>query len=254
MIDEVVWSDASDFRQLLYADWALTTPRLTKFYGDAWKTADDNQFIHSGLNRTVRNPNVHVGVLTHPLVMAKFAYHEETSPIHRGVFLIRHVMGRTLRPPNAAFAPLSPDLHPDLTTRERIALQTSPDSCQICHAKINPLGFALENFDAVGRYRQKDGTKSIDASGHYLTREDQEIQFSNARELADYAAGSRDAQAAFVSRIFQYFTKQPIAAYGVERLEQLTDQFRESGCNIRQLLIEIAVIAAQGPITSETQA
>lgn len=252
-LDEVVWSDASDFRQLLYSDWALTTPRLTNFYGEAWSPADDKRVLHSGLTRTIRNHQNHVGVLSHPLVMAKFAHHQSSSPIHRGVFLIRHVMGRTLRPPNAAFTPLSPDLHPDLTTRDRVALQTSPESCQICHAKINPLGFSLENFDAVGRFRDQDREKPIDASGHYLTRDDQKIEFANAREFANYAAGSRDAQAAFVSRVFQFFTKQPIAAFGIERLDQLTDQFRDSGCNIRQLLVEIAVIAAQGPITSETQ-
>ena len=252
-LDEVVWSDASDFRQLLYADWTLTTPRLTEFYGDAWKPIDDKHVVRTGLTRTIRNHQTHVGVLTHPLVMAKFAHHQDSSPIHRGVFLIRHLMGRTLRPPNAAFAPLSPDLHPDLTTRDRVALQTSPESCQICHAKINPLGFTLENFDAVGRFRDKEGKQTIDASGHYVTRDDQKIEFDNARELANYAAGSRDAQTAFVSRMFQYFTKQPVAAFGIDRLDQLTDQFRDSGCNIRQLLIEIAIIAAQGPITSETQ-
>ena len=90
-------------------------------------------------------------MLTHPYLMSGLAYRDSTSPIHRGVFLMRHILGRTLRPPQEAFTPLSPDLHPDLTTRERIALQTSPDGCQTCHIKINGLGFTLENFDAVGR-------------------------------------------------------------------------------------------------------
>lgn len=255
-LDEVVWSEASDFRQLLYADWTLTTPLLTKFYGATWEPSQDDeadQVAHSGLTRTVHNHQTHIGVLSHPLVMARFAHHQETSPIHRGVFLIRHVMGRTLRPPNAAFSPLSPDLHPDLTTRQRVSLQTSPESCQICHSKINPLGFALENFDAIGRFRETDGRRPVDATGHYITRDDQKIDFQNARELADYAVGSRDAQSAFVSRVFQYFTKQPIAAFGLDRLDRLTDQFRDSGCNIRQLLIEIAVIAAEGPLSDENQ-
>lgn len=249
-IDEVVWSDASDFRQLVGADWALTTPRLTDFYGDGWKPSDEPGSVSSlnpNLTRTVRDGIVHQGVITHPLVMARLAHHQETSPIHRGVFLIRHVMGRTLRPPNEAFAPLSPDLHPDLTNRERVALQTSPDSCQICHSKINPLGFTMEEFDAVGRYRQQEGVNTIDASGHYVTRDDERIDFQTVRDLADYVAGSSDAQTAFVSRVFQYFTKQPIAAYGAERLEDLTDRFQDSNYNLRELLIEIAVIASEDP-------
>ncbi len=250
-LDEVIWSESSDFRLLLNADWSLTTPRIASFYGDAWQPSGatpsnaDVPRVHHHLSQTVRDPNSHVGVLTHPLVMAKFTHHRETSPIHRGVFLIRHVLGRTLRPPNAAFAPLSPDLHPDLTTRDRVALQTGAESCQICHVKINPLGFAMEQFDAVGRFRDRERDRPIDPSGSYLTRLDETVRFQNARDLGDYVARSDDARRAFVSRVFQYFTKQPIAAYGVNRLDQLSEQFRQSGYNVRELIIEVAVIASQ---------
>ncbi|MBB3207851.1 hypothetical protein FHS27_003678 [Rhodopirellula rubra] len=245
-IDSVVWNETSDYRQLMAADWAMTSPRLTDFYGDAWKPcADDADKAMGRFQPTVRDSNIHVGVLTHPLVMAKFAHHQTTSPIHRGVFLIRHVMGRTLRPPNSAFAPLSPDLHPDLTTRQRIELQTSPASCQICHTKINPLGFALEHFDAVGRYRESENGKPIDASGGYTSRDDEEFSFETARQLGDFVASSPDAQNAFVSRVFQYFVKQPIAAYGPEKLDRLSEQFRQSEFNIRKLLIEVALICSE---------
>ncbi|WP_236615934.1 PA14 domain-containing protein [Rhodopirellula europaea] len=249
-LDETVWSETSDFRQLLAADWAFTNQRLADFYGDAWKPAksdDDNadEPNESGeWTQSVRDPNIHVGVLTHPLVMARLSYHSATSPIHRGVFLIRHVMGRTLRPPNEAFSPLSPDLHPDLTTRERVALQTSPESCQICHSRINPLGFALEHFDAVGRFREKDMNKKVDASGSYLTRDDERIEFDGARGLAEVAIANPDTHRAFVTRMFQYFVKQPVASYGAHRLDELTESFRQSDFNIKKLLVDIAVIAA----------
>ena len=71
----------------------------------------------------------------------------------------------TMRPPPEAFTPLAEDLHPKLTTRERVALQTKPMACVSCHSIINPLGFTLENFDAVGRYRLKENDKQVDASG-----------------------------------------------------------------------------------------
>ena len=102
--------------------------------------------------------------------MAAFAYTATSSPIHRGVFLSRGVLGRTLPAPPAAVAPLAPDLHAGLTTRERVALQTSPKSCQMCHAMINSLGYTLENFDAVGRFRKDEKGKPIDATGTYQTR------------------------------------------------------------------------------------
>ncbi|MCC9654738.1 DUF1588 domain-containing protein [Rhodopirellula sp. JC737] len=239
-LDDTIWSETSDFRQLLAADWTYTNPRLTEFYGDAWKPAESDETW----TRTVGDPRTHVGVLTHPLVMARLSYHSATSPIHRGVFLLRHVMGRTLRPPNEAFAPLSPDLHPDLTTRERVELQTSPESCQICHSRINPLGFSLEQFDAVGRFREQDMKKPVDASGSYLTRDDERIEFTGARGLAEVAIANPDTHRAFVTRMFQYFVKQPVASYGAHRLDELTETFRQSDYNIQKLLIEIAVIAA----------
>src|SRR5690606_19368616 len=141
------------------------------------------------------------------------AYSDTTSPIHRGVFLVRYMLGRTLRPPNEAFTPLSPALHPDLTTRERVELQTSPESCQICHTRINQLGFTLESFDAVGRFRQQEGEdKPVDPSGSYTDRNFQTTTFTGPADLAQYLAGSDDAHRAFVNRVFQHFVKQPIAA------------------------------------------
>ena len=101
-------------------------------------------------------PGERAGVLTHPYLMATFAYTATSSPIHRGVFLARSVLGRSLRPPPEAVAPLPPDLHPDLTTRERVdAADQARGVPDRATAMINPLGFTLENFDAVGRYRER---------------------------------------------------------------------------------------------------
>lgn len=240
-LDHVVWGESSDYRQFFRADWAFTTARIAEFYGDSWKPAETRK---GEMSRTGGDGKLRHGLLTHPYLMSGLAYHDSTSPIHRGVFLIRYMLGRTLRPPNEAFSPLSPDLHPDLTTRERVALQTSPESCQVCHSKINGLGFALENFDAVGRYREMDRSKPIDSTGSYLNRDDVEIKFQGAAELANYLADSPDAHRSFVSRVFQHFVKQPVTAYGPEKLDELTEKFVSSGYSIRELIVEIAVIAA----------
>ena len=176
-LQDLLESETSDFRQLLQADWRYTTKRLENYYGPAWRSdATDNQpqseeatasqpittteenagSIESVLSRSVPDREIHAGVLTHPLLMSHLAYHRTTSPIHRGVFLNRRTLGRVLHPPDASFTPLSPDLHPDLTTRERVQLQTSEVSCQSCHQQINSLGFALEQFDATGRFRRNE--------------------------------------------------------------------------------------------------
>ncbi len=240
-VESIVWSDASDFRQLMLSKTSFTTDRMAAFYGDAWKPEPD---VAQHLKKTVANDEAILGLVNHPFLMSGLAYHDSTSPIHRGVFLIRYMLGRTLRPPSEAFTPLSPDLHPDLTTRERVALQTSPDGCQVCHTKINGLGFTLENFDAVGRYRPAEGEKTIDPTGRYTDRSGVEVEFSGPTDLARYLAESNDAHRAFVNRAFQHFVKQPPAAYGANTLEKLTEKFRQSGYNMRELFVEIAVIAA----------
>ncbi|MEC8473322.1 MAG: DUF1588 domain-containing protein [Planctomycetota bacterium] len=195
-------------------------------------------------SESVLNPEIHAGILSHPLILSHLAYFRSSSPIHRGVFLTRHTLGRILRPPSEAFTPINPDLHPSLTTRQRVELQTGETSCQVCHRKINSLGFALEAFDAVGRFRMKEKKQTIDASGRYQPREGDTVNFNGARKLAEYIANSPDCHTAFVESAFEYFVKQPINAYGNDQLDQLTEFFRSNEFNIEKLITEIACIAS----------
>ena len=71
---------------------------------------------------------------------------------------------------------------------------------------MNPLGFALENFDAVGRYRDRDNAKEIDASGSFEANSGKMVKFAGAKELARFLAGSEEAHAAFVQRLETEFT------------------------------------------------
>jgi hypothetical protein len=238
-LDEVVWGDASDYRRLLQADWTYTNARLHKFFGATWQPASER----GGMQKSVL-ADQRAGLIAHPYLMSRLAYRDSTSPIHRGVFVIRNMLGRTLRPPQEAFTPLSPKLHPKLTTRERIALQTSPKNCQICHAKINAMGFTLENFDAVGRFRLKEKDRAIDVAGFYTARNGKQIEIGGPRALANYLANSKDAHRAFVDRAFEHFVKQPAAAYGEGTLDSLIESFSKNGFSIRKLLVEIAVVAA----------
>ncbi|HEX3150141.1 MAG TPA: DUF1592 domain-containing protein [Gemmataceae bacterium] len=246
-LDDVVWSDASDFRQLFLTDDVYLNNRLAAFYGlgpppvtiFGINLAGDASFKKVKLDASRR-----AGVLTHPYLMTGFAYTGTSSPIHRGVFLARGVLGRTLRPPQDAFTPLPEDLHPTLTTRERVALQTKSENCQACHGMINPLGFTLENFDAVGRYRDQENGKAIDATGSYQTRNGDIITLHNARELATFLVGTEEVHAAFADRMFHHLAQQPVQAYGFGALEDLRKSFAANGFNMRRLAVDIAVMAA----------
>lgn len=238
-LDDVIWSDDSDFRQLLLADTLYLNGRLSKFYGGG--LAADAPFQKVSLPKGPR-----AGVLTHPFLMSGYAYTATSSPIHRGVFIARSVLGRALRPPPEAVAPLPADLHADLTTRQRVDLQTKSESCQACHRMINPLGFAFENFDAVGRFRAEEKGKPIDATGVYQTRTGEKVKFADVRELASFLAKSDETHEAFVEQLFHYLVKQPILAYGQKTHDDLERSFVAEKFHVRKLMVEIMTAAAFG--------
>lgn len=239
-LDEAVWQKSSDFRDLLLADTMFVNKRLAEYYD--LPVPESNDFV------SVRvDSNKHAGVLAHPYLMATHSYTATSSPIHRGVFLLRGVLGRTLRPPPAAFAPLAPDLHPNLNTRERVALQTKPQDCMNCHAVINPLGFTLEHYDADGRFRREEKNRPIDATGEYETRNGTTVKFSGVRELGQFLAKSEEVHDAFVEQLFQHLIRQPIQAYGLEKLPGLRQQFVQSDYNIRRLVTDIVTEGAFVP-------
>ncbi len=236
-LEDAAWNGDSDFRKLLLADDLYLNGRLAKYYGADLPADADFQKVKLDAGRRA-------GVLTHPYLMAAFSHTTATSPIHRGVLLVRGVLGLTLHPPPEAFIPLPESLHPDMTTRQRVMLQTKPESCQSCHGVINPLGFTLEHFDAVGRYRDQDNGKPIDATGSYKTRNGATVKFDGARPLAEYLAGSDEVQTAFVEQLFRHLAKQPVQAYGPRQVTELREAFAKNGFSIKKLLVEAATAAA----------
>ena len=238
-LDEVVWSEESDYRRLFLADEVFLNKRLAQFTGEAELV--DSEAIDEEFSKAKLDEGRRAGVLTHPYVLARFAHPEDTSPILRGVFLVRRVLGQALKPPPEAVPPLAARLHPELTTRERVTLQTKPASCMTCHHLINPLGFTLERFDAVGRYRDNEDDKAIDDVGVYQAREGVAVTLAGARALAEYLASSEEVHNAFVQQLFHYLVQQSIQAYGPEMQQKLLLGFVKENYNIRKLVIEIAV-------------
>ncbi|MFZ5831994.1 MAG: DUF1592 domain-containing protein [Planctomycetota bacterium] len=245
-IDNVIWSGSSDFRELLVGESIFVNRRIAEFYKFAFPadhSAGDDDFSNVALD-----PARYAGLLTHPCLTSGLAYHSASSPIHRGVFLARGVLGRMLKPPPIAVTPADEGTNPQWTTRQRVAQQTSPPACQTCHEMINPLGFALEHFDAAGRFREEEKQKPIDASGHYHTLSGETANFVGGRALAEFLATSEEVHRAFVEQVFHHLVKQPTAAYGPDTLENLRVKFTASGCNVQKLLVEIVrTTALKGP-------
>ena len=240
-VDNAVWSERSDFRELLRADYLFVNDRLAKFYDLPAPTgvATPDEFT-----RITAPAGQRSGVLTHPYLLAALSYKATSSPIHRGVFLTRSIVGRALKPPPEAQAFDETSFDHRMTMREKVTQLTRSENCQGCHAVINPLGFSLEHFDAVGRYRTQDTGRAIDAASDYADGDHASVRLAGARDVAEFAIASEHANRAFIEQLFHHLIKQSPRAYGPATLARLRDSFIASGYNLRTLMADIATLAA----------
>ncbi len=237
-IDEVFWSKEPDFRKLLLADYLFLNERLAPLYG---KEHQGRGFI-----KVPVNPKQRSGIVTHPFLLTAFAYHNDTSPIHRGVFLTRNIVGMTLKPPPEAIAFEDSEFDPSLTMREKVTELTRSKACMACHSMINPLGFSLENYDAIGRWRTLDAklNKPINPTSDFVTDSGETIRLSGARDVAEYAANQPGAHRAFLRILFHHLNKQPAAAYRPDLMTILEREFEWSGYNMQLIFVKMAAFAA----------
>ncbi len=243
--ESIVWSEKSDYRQLLLGDTILMNERLARFYGQKVEPG-------AGFQPVKMDAADRAGVLTHPYVLATFSYTKSTSPIHRGVFLTRNILGRMLKPPPMAIAFMDDKFDPSFTMREKVTELTSKPACMSCHVTINPLGFSFERFDAVGRLRATDNKKPVDPVSDYTAADGTVLKLTGARDVGVHAAESQAGQAGFVRNLFHSLVKQPPAAYSPELVGQLTEKFRADNFHVRNLAVEVAVVAALRPTVTTT--
>jgi hypothetical protein len=109
---------------------------------------------------------------------------------------------------------------------------------------INPLGFSLESYDAVGRFRAKENDQPINALSDYVADDGQIVHLTGARDIAEFAIHNEQAQKAFIEQLFHHVVKQPVPAYGPRVMEELRHSFVESGFNLQKLLVEIVAVSA----------
>ena len=148
--------------ELLDADYTFVNERLARHYGISG--------IHGSRFRRVTLPNrdQRGGLLAHGALLATTSYPDRTSPVLRGKWLLNNIFGLPVPPP-----PPGVDTNLEskpgaaaLSMRERLAQHRRNPSCNSCHSAIDPLGFALENFDVIGGWRTADESgRAVDSSG-----------------------------------------------------------------------------------------
>jgi len=128
-------------------DWTILNERLANHYGIEGVTGQHFRRV------TLPADSVRGGVLTQASVLKVTANGTNTSPVVRGVWVLENIMGRAVLPPPPGVAAIEPDIRGAATIREQLQKHRHDESCAACHNHIDPPGFALESFDAIGGWR-----------------------------------------------------------------------------------------------------
>ena len=157
-IDDQIRSDRS-LRELLSADYTYVNERLAEHYGIP--KIYGNRYRKVMLEGAERG-----GLFGHGSLMMVTSYPNRTSPVLRGKFVLENLLGGPPPepPPNVPALETSND-GKQLTMREAMAMHRENPACRVCHAAMDPIGFSLENYDAVGKWRTQFAGQAIDASG-----------------------------------------------------------------------------------------
>ncbi|HEY7447015.1 MAG TPA: DUF1592 domain-containing protein [Vicinamibacterales bacterium] len=145
---------------LLTADYTFVNERLARHYGIP-------NVYGTRIRRVRLTDENRRGLLGHASILTVTSYPNRTSPVLRGKWILENIMGTPppAPPPNVPALEETPDHGKALTVRERTEEHRKNPACASCHRVMDPLGFSLENFDAVGRWRTKEAAGAVDASG-----------------------------------------------------------------------------------------
>ncbi len=225
----------------LDSDFLVINERLAKHYGIEGVTGDE-------FRRVAIKPEHHRGgVLGMAGLMTLLADGTRTLPIRRGSWVLRELFND---PPNAP-PPNAGEIQPNtsgkkLTVRERLDMHRNDDVCASCHAKLDPFGLALENYDAIGRWRERfNGEGFRGSNGPMLDVSGAFPDGTQFNTLAEYKAGllaQKDRFArAFSTKLLTYAIGRPVGYTDHELLDRLVEVLRQNDYRIQPLLQTIVM-------------
>jgi hypothetical protein len=196
----------------------------------------------TGLTSTSLSPvtlpadGLRAGLMGTAGILAKFASQKEGSPTQRGKFIREVLLCEHIDLPPDGVNMMLPEAPAGtvLTKREKLSIHAGEPKCAGCHALLDPLGLTLENFDAIGKYRENDLGKALDVSGDL-----DGTPFSGPVELGQLLASSPNSTACMVRSIYRYGTGhvETPSEHGV--VADLTSSFIASGHKLRQLMVDL---------------
>ena len=187
------------------------------------------------------DPTQRSGVLTQAGLMAGFAHETADAPVLRGVFVLSRLLCDAPKPPPAGISPLKgggPTDQP-MTTRQRLELTHVNEACASCHDAIDGIGFAFGNYDAIGAWRTTDNGLPVDATGKLTGTRDVDGTFEGAVELGELLAESEQVQSCFARQWYRYALGAADKEIDACALRSTVERFRDSGNDLRELLIAL---------------
>jgi hypothetical protein len=235
--DAVLREGDARFDTLLRSRTTFLRPSLMSLYG----ARDPGGAVEAdGSKKVELDAGQRSGFLTQAGLMASLAHVDQTSPVHRGLFVRESLLCHTLPSPpdNANVVP--PKFDPQQSTRQRFVAHRVDPACGGCHALIDPVGFGFERYDAAGKFRSTEANAPVDASGEILGgATDVEGRFDGALELAGKLAGSRTAQRCFTRQWMRYALGRLDAAEDTCSVEGAFAAFAGGTRDVRELIVAV---------------
>jgi len=215
---------------LLDARFTYLNERLARYYGIPDVTGE--QFRRVELDGVQRG-----GILTQASVLTVSSYPTRTSPVIRGKYILDNILGAPPPPPPPG-VPLLDEatLGKSVTVRQQLETHRSNALCASCHSKMDPLGFGLENYDAIGRWRTLDGKLPIDATGVLPNGK----TFSTPAELKDILKSDPDPFVrCLVQKLLVFALGRGLENYDRNAVDQITRNTAAGGYRFSTLMEEI---------------
>jgi Protein of unknown function (DUF1588)/Protein of unknown function (DUF1585)/Protein of unknown function (DUF1592) len=214
------------------ADYTFMNERLAKYYGRT--DVKGEEFQRVSLSGTVRG-----GIVTQGSVLTITSYTNRTSPVIRGKWVLENLLDAAPPPPPPDVPKLAETAQAEMTgtLRQRMEQHRTNPNCITCHAQMDPIGFGLENFDAIGAWREKDvnGVK-IDASGNLPDG----TTFDGAGGLREILMARKDEFCrCLTSRMTTYALGRGLETYDRPMVDRITEGLKKNDYKFSSLIMQI---------------
>ena len=239
LLFETILVEDRPITDLIDSDYTYRSKRLSKWY-DSKVEGRLGGPVTMAFERVSINDRKEGGVITSAAVMTMTSGPEETKPITRGAWISGVIFNDPPEPPPADVPTLENDdseLAKQMTLRERFASHRENPDCAGCHKKLDPLGFALENFDAVGRWRdQYHNGREVDSSGILFRKH----KFNDVVEFKDAIMSEKDRfTKALVSHLLSFSLGRKLSAFDSPAVDLVAKKVKESDYSLRVMIHEI---------------